>query len=121
MIDPILIKKALGLGIDVLYDADGDGDIDIHDLNIIKAIQIAGVTEKLGTQKAIDQFENIEQAAKRMGHYKGTSLAWGSMGTSDMLKDKMLVKGYSPEDAETIAKTSYVSQRYDRINNGLPV
>ena len=121
IVDPAVIKKALAAGVDNLYDADGDGDIDAKDISIIKAMKIPGVRAELRTKEAIQQFDDIESASIKSGFYKSKSLAWGAGGRSELLRDRLLVQGYTPEDAETVVKQNYLKQRYDRMQNGLPV
>jgi hypothetical protein len=121
IIDPALIKEAMAAGIENLYDANGDGVIDSKDITAIKAMEVPGITEELGSPEALEQFEDIEVAAQKTGFYKGKSLAWGAGGRSALLKDKLLVQGYSAEDADTIVKQNYIKQRYNRIQNNLPV
>lgn len=121
IIDPTVIKEALALGIENLYDANGDGIIDNNDIDVIEAMEIPGITAELGSPEAIEQFQGIEVASKKMGFYKGKSLAWGVGGRSELLRDKLAVQGYSPEDIEVVVKQNYIKQRYNRIQNGLPI
>lgn len=104
----IAAKKA---GVKNLYDADGDGDIDMTDLAIIQGKAVPGITAKLGSPAAQDQFAGIEAKASKSGMYRGKSLDWGKGGRSMLLRDRLLCDGHSLQDAEGIVKMNYFAKK----------
>ena len=114
LLDPTLLLKAQKLGVDRLYDADFDGDIDNDDVAILAGVKVKGVAAKLGTPEAQAQFAKIEGWATKKGVYRGKSLQWGSGGRSMLLKDRLLCDGYSPQEAEQIVKINYFTKAKQR-------
>ena len=111
MVDAMAILKAKKLGIKKLYDADGDGDIDMDDLAIIQGKAVPGIKAQLGSPAAQEQFAEIEAKASKSGMYRGKSLAWGKGGRSMLLRDRLLCDGHNLQEAEDIVRMNYFAKR----------
>lgn len=109
-----IFTSAKKLGVKA-YDADGDGDIDQQDLNIITGKAVPGVTAKLGTPEAQAQFKFIEAKASKAKLYRGKSLDWGHGGRSMLLKDRLLCEGKTLTEAKEIVKINYFNQLRYRV------
>jgi len=103
----MLQAKKLGVKI---YDADGDGDIDGDDLDIVTGKKVLGVKAKLGTPEAQAQFKFVEAKASKAGMYRGRSLEWGAGGRSLLLQDRLLCEGKTLAEAKEIVKINYFNQ-----------
>lgn len=114
MVDYATMLKAKKLGVKI-YDADGDGNIDGNDLDIVTGQKVIGVKAQLGTQAAINQFKLIEAKASKAGIYRGRSLEWGSGGRSLLLQDRLLCEGKSLAEAKEAVKINYFNKLQYRI------
>jgi hypothetical protein len=112
-------QAAKKLGIK-FYDADGDGNMDHNDIDIIMGKKVIGVKAALGTPEAQAQFKLIEQYASKKGMYRGKSLNWGAGGRSLLLQDRLLCQGKSLAEAKQVVKLNYFNQlRYRaEVGNG---
>lgn len=109
LVDFAIAMKAKKLGVK-LYDADGDGDMDQNDLDVIMGHKVPGVTAKLGTPYAESQFKLIEAKASKAKMYRGRSLDWGEGGRSLLLQDRLLCQGKTLAEAKQVVKLNYFNQ-----------
>lgn len=109
IVDFAIAMKAKKLGVK-LYDADGDGDMDGKDLNIILGKAVPGVYADLGSAKAQAQFKLIEAKASKAGAYRGRGLEWGAGGRSLILQDRLLCEGKTLAEAKQVVKINYFNQ-----------
>lgn len=109
MVDYATMMQAKKLGVKI-YDADGDGDIDKDDLAIVTGQKVPGITAKLGSHVAQEQFKVVEAKATKAGIYRGRSLEWGAGGRSLLLQDRLLCQGKTLGEAKQVVKMNYFNQ-----------